>query len=152
MGLCSGHCDWHETLFPHLVNLYVSSEEEGRRLWESVESQPNIVEVIVKAMSDGIRTGQVIIYSGRYQGYAGNFFRGENAYNTQCHPSLFVSCQKICTRQSCMPADISNMNRAANIPQLRLTSLKLIGFQSFMRCSNQSAYIIAGGPFDLYKD
>ena len=92
MGLCPGHCDWHETLFPHLVDLFVSSDEEGSKIWKSVEENPNIVRIMVTTMSDGLRSGQIINYFGRYlwsQGYARNYFRGENAYNAQTRPSLF---------------------------------------------------------------
>jgi len=92
MGLCPGHHGWYKTLFPHLVDLFVSSEEEGHEINENVKSQPNIVKIMVKVMSDGMRRGQIINYYGRCmwsQGYARNYFRGENAYNVQCQPSLY---------------------------------------------------------------
>ena len=92
MGLCPGQYDWHETLFPHLVDLFVSSEKEGNEIWKSVEKQPNIIEVMVSVMSNGLRSGQIIDYYNRHlwsQGYARNYFRGENAYNAHSRPSLF---------------------------------------------------------------
>lgn len=255
MGLCPGNTDWHETLFPHLVDLFVSSKEEGNNLWKSVKDKPNIVEIMVRVMSDGLRSGQMLNCTGRdfwSQGYARNYFRGENAYNVQCRPSLFrnlpenpyeAKISKIigylqinefalwinslhfvqkwpygdvfhgaiaqhygiptngiditsdfktalffaCCRYEnrnwrplrpeeyenknsrsevierngdsrygilfSMPADISNMSRAANIPELHFTGVTPVGFQPFMRCGNQSAYVIeAGEPYDLYRD
>lgn len=92
MGLCPGRVDWCDTLFPHMLDLFVSSDEEGQKLWEHAWQLPNIVQVMVMVMSDGLRHGQIIDYGGRYlwsQGYARNFFRGESAYNTQSRPSLF---------------------------------------------------------------
>ena len=92
MGLCPGQCDWHETLFPHLVDLFVSSSEEGNEILKNVAGSPNIVKIMVTTMSDGLRSGQIINYLGRNlwsQGYARNYFRGENAYNAQTRPSLF---------------------------------------------------------------
>lgn len=255
MGLCPGHCDWHETLFPHLVDLFVSSEEEGEQIRKSVEENANIVEVMVRAMLDGLFSGQVINYFGRNvwsQGYARNFYRGENAYNAQSRPSLFrglpedpeqaeickvirnmriiefslwlnslsfvkewpfgdiyhgaiaqhygiatnglditsdlktalffacchfenekwrplrpdeyeaaASRNNIAKRGGdskygilfCAPADVANMSRMADLSDLRVTGVTPVGFQPFMRCSNQSGYIIeAGEPYDLYKD
>ncbi|MBR7114300.1 MAG: FRG domain-containing protein [Firmicutes bacterium] len=92
MGLCPGHGDWHETLFPHLVDLFVSGEEEGEAIWQSVESNLNIIRVMVTVMCDGIRHGQIINHNGRNMlslGYARNYFRGENAYYSQSFPSMY---------------------------------------------------------------
>ncbi len=255
MGLCPGQCDWHETLFPHLVDLYISSKEEGAAILESINRQPDIVQVMVSVMSDGLRERQIINYNGRNmlsQGYARNYFRGENAYYSQSLPSMFRNLPKdpnqfklykfiaeirmmefvlwlntlsfvkqwpygdifhgavaqhygiptngidmtsdlktaiffasCCyengkwrplreeeyktkdARESVakysgdsrygviftMPADISNMSLAAKIPELHLAGVTPIGFQPFMRCSNQFAYMIeAGYPYDLYLD
>ena len=255
MGLCPGQCDWHETLFPHLVDLFVSSEEEGQEIWNSVKQQPKLVAVMVDVMSDGIRSGQIINYNGRNlwsQGYTRNYFRGENAYNKHCRPSLFrnmpaepetLKIHKVignikvlefsiwlnnlsfvqnwsfgdvfhgaiaqhyglltngiditsdfetalffacCKYENgkwrplkkdefeyadsrvavskrggdsrfgiifTAPADISNMSHAANIPELHFTGVTPVGFQPFIRCSNQSGYIIeAAENFDLYHD
>jgi|GEM_PF-6324197 len=255
MGLCPGQCDWHETLFPHLVDLFVSSEEEGQEILDSVKQHPNLVALMVDVMSDGIRSGQIINYNGRNlwsQGYARNYFRGENAYNKHCRPTLFrnmpdkpeeIKIHGVIRRIQMLefsiwinnlsfvrnwpfgdvfhgaiaqhygiltngiditsdfetalffacckyengewrplrekefeyadsradvikrggdsrfgiiftaPADISNMSHAANIPELHFTGVTPVGFQPFMRCSNQRSYIIeAGETFDLYND
>lgn len=255
MGLCPGHCDWHETLFPHLVDLFVNSEEEGQDLLRSIEAQPNIVSTMVSVMSSGLRQGQIINYFGRNmwsQGYARNYFRGENAYNVHTRPSLFRDmptdaderelyriigylrivefslwlCELPFVRDwpfgdvfhgaiaqhygiptngiditsdlktalffacccyddgqwrplspheyedtnsrvgvakrggdsrfgilFCAPADVANMSRMAGLPNLRVTGVTPIGFQPFIRCSNQSGYMIeAGEPYDLYLD
>ncbi len=255
MGLCPGQCDWYETLFPHLVDLFVSSEEDGAEIRKSVESQINVVRVMVSVMSDGMRCGHIIRHNGRdmfSMGYARNFFRGENAYNVRCEPSMyrnqsgnpdiarkekvihvmkmvefalwinslsfvkqwpfgdvfhgaiaqhyglptngiditsdlktamFFACCKW-ENKSWRPlrpeeyaekdsrnnvksrggdsrygilftaaADASNMSTAARIPELHLAQVTPVGFQPFMRCSSQSAYMIeAGNPYDLYQD
>lgn len=53
----------------------------------------------------------------------------------------------------CAPADVANMSRTANIPELHFTGVTPIGFQPFMRCSSQNGYLIeAGAPYDLYQD
>lgn len=53
----------------------------------------------------------------------------------------------------CAPADVANMSRAANIPELHFTGLTPIGFQPFIRCGSQNGYLIeAGAPYDLYQD
>lgn len=255
MGLCPGQCDWFETLFPHVVDLFVSSSEEGQRIWKSVESQLNIVRVMVSVMSDGIRNGHIIRCNGRNMfsmGYSRNFYRGENAYNVRCEPSMyrnisddskkakkeelihttrmveftlwlnslsfvkqwpfgdifhgaiaqhyglptngiditsdlktalfFACCQwdsdhwrplkpeEYAERGSrsnvlkrggdsrygilfTAPTDTSNMSTAAKIPELHLAQVTPVGYQPFMRCSSQSAYLIeAGHPYDLFQD
>lgn len=43
MGLCPGRVDWCDTLFPHLLDLFVSSDEEGQKLWDHAWRLPNIV-------------------------------------------------------------------------------------------------------------
>ena len=92
LGLCPGQCDWYETLFPHIVDLFVTSEEEGNQIIKSVEEQPNVVSVMVSAMMDGLRNHQIINVNGHdiYSiGYARNYFRGECAYYGESRPSLF---------------------------------------------------------------
>lgn len=255
MGLCPGRCDWYETLFPHVVDLFVSSEDEGNAIWKSVEAQINIVKVMVTVMSDGLRCGHIIRHNGRdmfSMGYVRNFFRGENAYNVRCEPSMFrkqstdpaiakkekivhvlrmaefglwlnslsfvqqwpfgdvfhgaiaqhygvptngidiTSDLKTAMFFACCkwennswrtlrpeeyaekdsrdsiksrggdsrygilftaPADTSNMSTAAKIPELHLAQVTPVGYQPFVRCSSQSAYMIeAGHPYDLYQD
>lgn len=97
LGLCPGRCDWYETLFPHLVDLFVTSETEGKAILDSVERYPNIVSVMVSAMMDGIRDHQIINVNGRdilAKGYARNYFRGESAYYGESRPSLFRNLPK----------------------------------------------------------
>ena len=255
MGLCPGQCDWYETLFPHVVDLFVSSEEEGAAIWKRVEENINVVKVMVTVMSDGLRCGHIIRYNERdmfSMGYARNFYRGENAYNVRCVPSMyrkrsadpaiakkeklihvlrmaefalwldslsfvqrwpfgdvfhgaiaqhygiptngiditsdlktamFFACctwennswrplrpeeyaekdsrDSIKTRGGdsrygvlfTAPADTASMSTAAQIPELHLAQVTPVGYQPFMRCSEQSAYMIeAGHPYDLYQD
>jgi hypothetical protein len=47
---------------------------------------------MVNVLMDGIRRGQIIDYCGRQvmsQGYARNYFRGENSYNRTTKGSVF---------------------------------------------------------------
>lgn len=255
MGLCPGHCEWHDTLFPHVVDLFISSEKEGKEIWDSIMEQRNIVSVMVSVMINGIRNGQLIDYNGRElfsQGYSRNLFRGENAYNVQGKPSMyrnipsnsedakiqrvisylrilefsiwiksltfvqqwrfgdifhgaiaqhyglptsamditsdiktalfFACCQ--CDKEIwrplkpeeyqdkearpdvakrggdsrygilfVAPMDISNMSRVAQLPDLHFTQGVPVGYQPFMRCANQNAYIIEAAPsYDIYQD
>jgi hypothetical protein len=72
MGLCPGHTDWIDTLYPHLVDLFVCSKEQEDTIMASINSKKNIVSVMVNVMMDGIRSGQIIDYCGRQvmsQGY-----------------------------------------------------------------------------------
>lgn len=97
LGLCPGHCDWYETLFPHLVDLFVSTEEEGHAIWKRIEEKVNVVSVMVGAMTDGMRDYQIINVHGhdRYsKGYARNYFRGESAYYGESRPSIFRNLPK----------------------------------------------------------
>lgn len=255
MGLCPGHCEWYDTLFPHVVDLFISSNKEGNEIWNNIMKQRNIVSVMVMAMINGIRNGQVIDYCGRelfFQGYSRNLFRGENAYNVQGKPSMyrnipsnsddaeiqrvicylrimefsiwikslsfvqqwrfgdvfcgaiaqhygiptsamditsdikaalfFASCQcdkgtwrplkpeEYQCKESRLdvarrggdsrygilfvaPMDISNMSMAAQLPDLHFTQGVPVGYQPFMRCVNQNAYIIeAASSYDIYQD
>ena len=98
MGLAPGHTDRIETLFPNALDLYVCSQEDGKRIWESVCSKPNVVSVMVDAMMDYIRSNQIINYNGRdmlSQGYARNFFRGENAFYKTSKSSMFRGLDKM---------------------------------------------------------
>lgn len=92
MGLAPGHTDRPNTLFPNILDLYVSSKEEGDKIWKSVCSNRNVVAVMVNAMMDYIRSNQIINYNGRdmlSQGYARNYFRGESAYYKTSKSSMF---------------------------------------------------------------
>lgn len=97
MGLCPGQCEWYDTLFPHLVDLFVSSQEEGEQILRNIETFPNIVSVMVSVMMDGIRNHQVICVNGHdvySKGYARNYFRGESAYYGESRPSVFRNMPK----------------------------------------------------------
>lgn len=51
------------------------------------------------------------------------------------------------------PADVLNMSREANIPEMRLTYATPIGYQPFMRCASQSGYLVqAAQSYDMLKD
>lgn len=263
MGLAPSSCPWEETLFPRVVNLWVSSEEEGNALQKRVEEHKGLIATMGNMMMDALSDRQIISCpqpgTGRLramlsQGYARNYFRGENAFFGKSRPSLFrnipsdpqeavihriigftrmcefslwiekmdcvnkwpygdvfhgavaqhygvptnglditsdlkvalfFSCctfdrgsnswrplkkeefENIDSRPSvarlggdsrygmifCAPADVSFMSRELNDPRLHLTCPTPVGYQPFMRCERQSAYIIeAGEPYDLYLD
>lgn len=92
LGLCPGLGDDDDVLFPHLVDLSQSTEEEDQALIDSVMQKPNIVAVMVDTMLSGIRDHHIINVDGHNmcsKGYARFFYRGENAYHGQSRPSLF---------------------------------------------------------------
>lgn len=92
MGLAPGHTDREFTLFPNLLDLYVSSKREEKQIWDSVCSNIKIVELMVNNLMDGFRQHQVIEFNGRQllsQGYARNYFRGENNYYYSSKASIF---------------------------------------------------------------
>ena len=92
MGICPGQCDWHETLFPHLIDLFVKNKDEGNEILNKVENNKNIIRVMADCLTDCLRGGQFIEFGDKRvwsQGYARNYFRGENAYNKMCKSSLF---------------------------------------------------------------
>lgn len=94
LGLCPGPGDDDDVLFPHLVDLTQSSDEEDQALIDSVLRQQNIVSVMVNTMLSGMRDHQIINLHGHdvYSlGYARNYYRGENAYYGESRPSLFRS-------------------------------------------------------------
>ena len=49
MGRAPGSTDRLDTLFPNALDLYVCSEEDGEKIWNSVCSKPNVVAVMVGA-------------------------------------------------------------------------------------------------------
>lgn len=263
MGLAPSPCPWEETLFPHVVNLWVSSEAEGKEIQKQVEKHKSLIASMGNMMMDALSDRQIISYlqpgtqelrAMLSQGYARNFYRGENAFYGQSRPSLFrniprepqeaiiyrilgftricefslwiekMDCVRrwpfgdvfhgaiaqhygmptnglditsdirvalffaCCTFDDksrtwrplrkdefekadsrcnvaklggdsrygmifCAPADTSLMSKELNSPQLHLTCPTPVGYQPFMRCERQSAYIIeAGEPYDLYLD
>ncbi|MBD5150744.1 MAG: FRG domain-containing protein [Oscillibacter sp.] len=263
MGLAPGPCRWEETLFPHVVNLWVSSEEDENAIQKQVEEHKQLIAIMGNMMMDTLSDRQIISYpqpgTGRLramlsQGYARNFYRGENAFFGKSRPSLyrnipsdpkeavihriigftrmyefsmwiekidcvsrwpygdvfhgavaqhygvptnglditsdfkvalFFACctfdwdlgswrplqkeefENAVSRPNvtrlggdsrygmifCAPVDISLMSQELNDPRLHLTCPTPVGYQPFMRCEHQSAYIIeAGEPYDLYLD
>ena len=262
MGLAPSPCPWVETLFPHVVDLWVSSEEEGQDIQKRVEDRKGQIAMIGNLMMDYLSDRQVVTYrqpgtnesrTFLSQGYVRNFFRGENAFYGQSRPSLYrgisanpqkaflqrltgllkmsefslwinqlrcahdsgvdpfhgaiaqhygiptngidiTSDLKValffacCTYDSVgqgwrplkveeiqnadsrpdvarlggdsrygmiffAPADTSFLSREVEDPTLHLACPTPIGYQPFMRCAAQSAYIIeAGEPYDLYHD
>ena len=92
MGIAPGQTDRVDTLFPHLLDLYVSSEEEAEEVYCCVRDNPKPLELLVDRMMDSIRDGQIFEYNGHRicsQGYARFYYRGENAYNVRSIASLF---------------------------------------------------------------
>ena len=92
MGVAPGQTDRTEVLFPHLMDLYVSSEEEAEEIYRCVREHPKPLELLVDRMMDSIRDGQIYTYNGHdvcAQGYARFYFRGENAYNARSIASMF---------------------------------------------------------------
>lgn len=92
LGLCPGLGDDGNVLFPHLVDLSSSTEEENQVIIDSVMQKQNIVTLMVETMLSGIRDHHIINVDGRNmcsKGYARFFYRGENAYYGQSRPSLF---------------------------------------------------------------
>lgn len=263
MGLAPGRCPWEETLFPHVVDLWASSEEEGQAIQKQVEAHKQTIASMGNMMLDALADRQIISYSQPgtnrlramlSQGYARNYHRGENAFYGASRPSLFRNIpddpmeatihrvlgftrlyefslwieQMDCVRHwpygdvfhgtvaqhygiptnglditsdfkvalffACCtfdektnawrplrksefefassrpsvaklggdsrygmifsaPVDLSLMSKALNDPRLHLTCPTPVGYQPFMRCDHQSAYIIeAGEPYDLYLD
>lgn len=263
MGLAPSPCPWEETLFPHVVDLWVSSEEESQAIQKQVEAHKETVASMGNMMLDALSDRQIISYAqpgtGRLrmmvsQGYARNFYRGENAFYGTSRPSLFrnipsdpteaifhrvrgftrlyefslwieqmdcvsrwpygdvfhgavaqhygiptngldiTSDFKVALFFACCtfdkkanawrplrkdefetidsrsdvarlggdsrygmiftaPVDLSLMSKELDEPRLHLTCPTPVGYQPFMRCDRQNAYIIeAGEPYDLYMD
>lgn len=92
MGLCPGPCDRLDTLFPHVLDLYVSSEAEEKQIFSAVDANEGAIESMVTLMGSYLIDGLSLDWNGRYvrsQGYARNAFRGENAYYGSSYPSLY---------------------------------------------------------------
>ena len=263
MGLAPSPCRWEETLFPHVVDLWVSSEKDAEEIQRLARENKHLIACMGNIMMDALSDRQIISYdqpgTGRrrellFQGYARNFYRGENAFYGQSRPSMFrsmpadpkealihrlISFTRICEfglwlekmgcvrdwpfghvfhgaiaqhygiptnglditsdvkvalffacctfdKKSgrwrplhskefaragsrpdvarlggdsrygmifCAPADVSFMSKELDDPRLHLSCPTPVGYQPFMRCERQSAYIIeAGFPYDLYLD
>ena len=46
MGFAPGVLNWNETLFPHLLDLFVSTEEEGITIKKELAKKPNIADIL----------------------------------------------------------------------------------------------------------
>ena len=81
-GICPGRVDWMETLFPHMVDLFVDSKQAGESLWNDVINHSKLVNLVTRSLCDFIRSKHRFEYDGREIvsiGYARNYYRGENA-------------------------------------------------------------------------
>lgn len=262
MGLAPSQCPWEETLFPHVLDLWVSSDEESREIQSKVEKHKKQIAYMGNIMMDYLSDRQLVSYKQPgtdkrrilfSQGYGRNFYRGENAFYGQSRPSLYrkisedpqeatvqrligftrisefslwinkLKCVKhwhsdtfhgaiaqhygiptngiditsdlkvalffaCCSYEqsshswrplkkeefeknnsrpdvACLggdsrygvifsaPADISFLSREVDDPALHFACPTPVGYQPFMRCAAQSAYIIeAGEPYNLYRD
>lgn len=126
LGLVPGQCEWYDTLFPHVIDFWVSSEEEGNLIWNSVVEKKNVVAMMVQLMTDGIRNRQIIQHGNRMllsQGYARHYFRGENAYYGESRPSAFRN----------LPVDV-NKRRT----YITLSTLRMIEFSFWL---NQLSFV-----------
>lgn len=51
------------------------------------------------------------------------------------------------------PMDVAMMGMYVTDPRIRVARLNPVGYQPFMRCANQSAYLVETGyPYDLFQD
>lgn len=93
LGIVPSPCDRMETMFPHLVDPNVSSEDEAREIFARISARHNLLNLCVDLLMDGLTDGQVLRdYDGRWyvsQGYARCLYRGENAYNAHCSASIY---------------------------------------------------------------
>lgn len=92
MGLAPGHTDRELTLFPNVLDLYVNSEDEGKKIWDSVCCNIKTIRFMVNNMIDNLRNHHMLEYNGRhllFQGYARHYFRGENNYYYSSKASIF---------------------------------------------------------------
>ena len=85
MGLAPSACSWEETLFPHVVDLWVSSQEEGNNILQLVADNRQLIATMGNLMMDALSDRQIISYPQpgtvrvrlmMSQGYVRNFFRG----------------------------------------------------------------------------
>ncbi len=91
LGLCGSNTEWYNTMFPHTANLFVDSEKLEKELNNSIHNHPELIQMIVCTMLDGMRDGQALEFNGRTywsQGYAKYYYRGENAYYVTSRSSL----------------------------------------------------------------
>lgn len=92
LGIAPGMTDRADVLFPDLVDLYISSVEEGNLIEEKVINNLPVLESAINQLLDRVRQNQIIRYNGRdlvSQGYARYYYRGENAYYKKSNASIF---------------------------------------------------------------
>lgn len=92
LGIAPGMTDRAGVLFPDLVDLYVSSVEEGNSIIERVTTNVSILESAILRLLDRVRPNHIVRYNGRdlvSQGYARYYYRGENAYYKKSNASIF---------------------------------------------------------------
>lgn len=92
MGLAPSPCPWEQTIFPHVVDLFVCSKEQEAEIFDCVERHKSLISAMGNFMMDSLSDRQIISCRERLllsQGYARNFYRGENAYYGSSRPSLF---------------------------------------------------------------
>lgn len=65
LGICPGGVNWHEALFPRVLDLFVSSEKEGEEIWDKIEKKKNIISVMITTMVNSMREGHLIEYYDR---------------------------------------------------------------------------------------
>lgn len=95
MGICPGHTAWMDTLFPHVVDGFVTSQAEADKIFKDVKKKSNVLKIMVDMMVCYLREGQIIRFEDRdvlSQGYASFFYRGESAYNRTTKPSISRKC------------------------------------------------------------
>lgn len=115
LGVYPGQVDWTGVLFPHLLDLWVSSEEEEKNVIVKADELAGTMKVVVNDLCDNLRRGQVMNYYGRdvwSQGYARTYFRGENAYNKKCKASCFR--KELRTEEEKMFAKLVNLLNMAD--------------------------------------
>ena len=99
-GMAPSQYERKNTLFPDLVDLSVDSEDQAKSLLETVINNAPLLQMAVNTMMDRLRPNHVLRFHGRdllSQGYARNYFRGENAYYKKSVASIYrqpLSCDE----------------------------------------------------------
>lgn len=91
-GVAPSQRDLCDTLFPNLLDLCFSCEKEANEIHNAANAHKRDIAFMVNRLMDGIRNGQIYRFRNRdvfSQGYARNFYRGENAYNKTGKPGMY---------------------------------------------------------------
>ena len=118
MGIAPSPCEWWDTLFPHLVDLWVTSEAEQIEIQRRIEEKKRILFLAVDLMMSSLRVGEILDFEDHLivsQGYARHYFRGENAYNKTSKASMYRS----------LPADPAEAELKRIIGDLRMIEFAL---------------------------